>query len=104
MAELVPTPIEHGEDGVSEKARVIVTRKLPDQVETRLMELFDTCLNLDDTPMTQEELTAAVQRCDILVPTVTDNIDAGVIDEAGLDLKLMANFGVGVNLPVEISS
>ena len=61
------------------------------------MELFDTHLNLDDTPMTQDELTAAVQRCDILVPTVTDNIDAGVIGEAGLDLKLMANFGVGVN-------
>ena len=82
---------------MSEKARVIVTRKLPDQVETRLMELFDTYLNLDDTPMNQNELAAAVQRCDILVPTVTDNIDAGVISEAGLDLKLMANFGVGVN-------
>ena len=71
---------------MSEKARVIVTRKLPDQVETRLMELFDTYLNLDDTPMNQNELAAAVQRCDILVPTVTDNIDAGVISEAGLDL------------------
>ena len=82
---------------MSEKARVIVTHKLPDQVETRLMELFDTHLNLDDNPMTQDELTAAVQRCDILVPTVTDNIDEGVIGEAGLDLKLMANFGVGVN-------
>ena len=47
--------------------------------------------------MNRNELAAAVQRCDILVPTVTDNIDAGVINEAGLDLKLMANFGVGVN-------
>ena len=82
---------------MSEKARVIVTRKLPDLVETRLMELFDTHLNLDDTPMTRDELTAAVQSCDILVPTVTDNIDAAVIAEAGPDLKLMANFGVGVN-------
>ena len=82
---------------MSEKARVIVTRKLPDPVETRLMELFDTHLNLDDTPMTRDELTAAVQSSDILVPTVTDNIDAAVIGEAGPDLKLIANFGVGVN-------
>ena len=82
---------------MSEKARVIVTRKLPDPVETRLMELFDTHLNLDDTPMTRDELTVAVQSSDILVPTVTDNIDAAVIAEAGPDLKLMANFGVGVN-------
>ncbi|MDG2033540.1 MAG: D-glycerate dehydrogenase [Rhodospirillales bacterium] len=82
---------------MSEKARVIVTRKLPDPVETRLMELFDTHLNLDDTPMTRDELTAAVQSSDILVPTVTDNIDAAVIGEAAPDLKLIANFGVGVN-------
>ena len=82
---------------MSEKARVIVTRRLPDPVETRLMELFDSKLNLDDTPLTQDELKDAVQNCDILVPTVTDTIDADVINAAGPDLKLMANFGVGVN-------
>ena len=82
---------------MSERARVIVTRKLPNPTETRLMELFDTHLNLCDTPMTREELSVAVQNCEILVPTVTDNIDAGVIGEAGPNLKLMANFGVGVN-------
>ena len=61
------------------KPLVVVTRKLPDTVETRMRELFDARLNLDDKPMTQAELTEAVKIADVLVPTVTDRIDAAVL-------------------------
>ncbi len=79
------------------KPHLIVTRKLPDVVETRMMELFDTRLNLDDRPLSKSELMEAVKTADILVPTVTDSIDADVIGAAGDQLKLIANFGNGVN-------
>jgi len=79
------------------KPLVIVTRKLPDQVETRMCELFDARLNLDDHAMTQPELVAAVRMAEVLVPTVTDRIDAAVIAQAGPALKLIANFGNGVD-------
>ena len=79
------------------KPKVVVTRKLPDPVETRMRELFDTELNLDDAPMGPEALAAAVARADVLVPTITDRIDAGVIAKAGDKLKLIANFGAGVD-------
>jgi glyoxylate reductase len=84
---------------------VIVTRKLPDLVETRMRELFDTRLNLDDRPMTQEELTEAVKSADVLVPTVTDRIDAAVLGHAGERLRLIANYGNGVdNIDVEAAT
>lgn len=79
------------------KPLVIVSRKLPDVIETRMMELFQTRLNLDDHPMTREELAAAMAEADVLVPTVTDRIDAALIAEAGPRLKLIANFGNGVD-------
>jgi glyoxylate reductase len=79
------------------KPLVIVTRKLPDKVETRMRELFDTRLNLDDRPMSQVELAAAVNSADVLVPTVTDRIDASVLSHCGDKLKLIANFGNGVD-------
>ena len=79
------------------KPLVIVTRKLPDAIETRMRELFDTRLNVDDTPMTQAELVEAVQKADVLVPTVTDRIDSKVLVRAGENLKLIANFGTGVD-------
>ena len=79
------------------KPKVIVTRKLPDQVETRMRELFDTELNLTDEPMGREALIAAVQRADVLAPTITDRIDAELIAKAGERLKLIANFGAGVD-------
>jgi glyoxylate reductase len=79
------------------KPLVVVTRKLPDRVETRMRELFDARLNLDDKPMTPAELAAAVKTADVLVPTVTDEIDAGVLSQAGENLKLIANFGNGVD-------
>ena len=79
------------------KPKVIVTRRLPDAVETRLRELFDTELNLSDAPMSREALIDAVGRCDVLAPTITDRIDAGVLEQAGDRLKLIANFGAGVD-------
>ena len=84
------------------KPIVIVTRKLPDPVETRMRELFETRLNIDDKPMTQAELVEAMKAADVLVPTVTDRIDQSMIAQAGERLKLIANFGNGVdNIAVE---
>src|ERR1700755_535203 len=76
---------------------IVVTRKLPDSIETRMRELFDTQLNLDDKPMTAAELADTVKNADVLVPTVTDRIDASVLSKAGERLKLIANYGNGVD-------
>ena len=81
----------------SKRPFVIVTRKLPDPIETRMMELFACRLNLDDTSLSKPDLIAAVERADVLVPTVTDRIDAEVLDAAGPALKLIASFGTGVD-------
>ena len=77
--------------------KIIVTRRLPDAVHTRLVDLFDTELNTPDTPFTKAQLIEAMKRADVLVPTVTDAIDAEVINAAGPDLKLIANFGAGTD-------
>ncbi|MCC6983939.1 MAG: D-glycerate dehydrogenase [Bauldia sp.] len=77
--------------------RVIITRRLPDVVETRMRELFDAELNMTDAPMDEAALAAAMQAADVLVPTVTDRIDAAMIERAGPNLKLIANFGNGVD-------
>ena len=82
---------------VANKPRVIVTRKLPDVIETRMMELFDVQLNLDDKPMSVPELISAAQSADVLVPTLTDKIDSEILEEAGEQLKLIANYGMGVD-------
>jgi glyoxylate reductase len=79
------------------KPLVVVTRRLPDPIETRMMELFRTRLNLDDRPMSQAQLIEAVKEADVLVPTVTDRIDAGVLSQAGPNLRLIASFGTGVD-------
>ncbi|CAN7484364.1 D-glycerate dehydrogenase [Phenylobacterium sp. LjRoot225] len=79
------------------KPKVIVTRKLPDPVETRMRELFDTELNLTDEQMGRAALEAAVARADVLAPTITDKIDAALLEKAGPQLKLIANFGAGVD-------
>jgi glyoxylate reductase len=81
----------------SKKPLVVITRKLPDKVELRMRELFDARLNADDRPMTPAELAEAVKTADVLVPTVTDEIDASVLSKAGEQLKLIANFGNGVD-------
>ena len=67
----------------SKKPLVIVTRKLPDSIELRMRELFDTRFNPDDKPMTQSQLAEAVKTADVLVPTVTDRIDASVLSKSG---------------------
>lgn len=79
------------------KPLVVVTRKLPEPIETRMCELFDTRINVDDRPMTQAELVEAVREADVLVPTITDRIDNGVLSQAGPNLRLIANFGTGVD-------
>ncbi|BCJ92396.1 D-glycerate dehydrogenase [Terrihabitans soli] len=82
---------------MSDAAAIHVTRRLPDSVEARMRELFDTRLNATDTPMTRTELAVAMKTADVLVPTVTDKIDRELIEEAGDRLKLIANFGNGVD-------
>ncbi len=77
--------------------KVVVTRKLPDATETRLMELFDVQLNVNDEPMSDDELVDAVKTADVLVPTVTDNIDGALLKQAGKKLKLIANYGTGID-------
>jgi len=79
------------------KLKVVLTRRLPDAVETRMRELFDAELNLTDKPMSRADLEAAVQRADVLVPTITDTIDASLIAGAGEQLKMIASFSAGVN-------
>ena len=81
----------------SETLSVVVTRRLPEPVERRMQELFDVRLREDDTPMTREELAEAMQEADVLVPVITDRIDAGLIGQAGARLKLIANYGAGVD-------
>ena len=80
-----------------ERLSVVVTRRLPDEVETRLSELFDVRLRDDDTPMTRNELVEAMKTADVLVPTITDTVDATMIGQAGDRLKLIANYGAGVD-------
>jgi glyoxylate reductase len=77
--------------------KVFVTRKLPQPVEARLVALFDAVLNPQDTAMSRAELAAGLIDADVFVPTITDRIDAALIDAAGPQLKLIANFGAGVD-------
>lgn len=76
---------------------VVVTRRLPEPVETRMKELFDVELRDPDQPMARDELAEAMRRADVLVPTITDVIDAGLLAQAGDRLKLIANYGAGVD-------
>ena len=79
------------------KTNIILTRRLPDTVETRMRELFNAKLNHTDQPFTQEQLIQAVKTADVLVPTVTDSLSASVIEQAGPQLRLIASFGTGVD-------
>jgi glyoxylate reductase len=81
----------------TKKPLVIVTRKLPDSVELRMRELFDARLNPDDKPMTTAQLVEAVKTADVLVPTVTDRIDSSLLSKSGEQLRLIAQFGNGVD-------
>jgi glyoxylate reductase len=82
---------------VRKKPLVVVTRKLPDSIETRMRELFDARLNLDDAPMSPEQLAEAMRTADVLVPTVTDHINADILNTADAKVRLIANFGNGVD-------
>lgn len=87
------------------KLKVIVTRKLPGPVELRLKELFDTELNESDTPFNNDQMADALSRADVLVPTVTDALNGSLISAAGEQLKLIAQFGAGVdNIDVETAN
>jgi lactate dehydrogenase-like 2-hydroxyacid dehydrogenase len=77
--------------------RVVVTRELPDVVMARLEQLFEVRINREDRALSADELAIAVADCDVLVPTVTDTVDAALIGAAGERLRLIANFGAGVN-------
>ncbi|HEV2502999.1 MAG TPA: D-glycerate dehydrogenase [Mesorhizobium sp.] len=79
------------------KPLVVITRKLPDPVETRMRELFDARLNVEDKPMSREEIAAALREADVLVPTITDRIDAELIEQAGPNFKLIASLSNGVD-------
>ena len=81
----------------TERLNVVVTRRLPEPVETRMKELFNVELRDPDTPMSRDALAEAMRRCDVLVPTITDPIDAGLIAQAGDRLKLIANYGSGID-------
>ena len=79
------------------KTKIILTRRLPDSVETRMRELFDAVLNEFDQPFTQAQLIDSVKTADVLVPTVTDNLNSSIIEQAGPRLRLIASFGTGVD-------
>ena len=79
----------------SARPKVVVTRRLPEPVETRMRELFDVTLNETDTPMTQTDLREAIKSADVLVPTLGDTIDQALLAQAGPDLRLIANYGAG---------
>lgn len=81
---------------VDGRPRVVVARKLLPAVEARMAELFDVSFNAEDRPMSRDQLVAAMRSCDVLVPTVADRIDGGMIAEAGDRLGLIANFGAGI--------
>lgn len=81
----------------TQRLSVVVTRRLPESVETRMKELFDVTLREPDVKMSREELAAAMRGADVIVPCVTDVIDAGLLAQAGDKLKLIANFGAGID-------
>ena len=89
--------MEGGATLSKKKPLVIVTRRLPEPVETRMRELFDARLNVEDKPMSESEIAEAMREADVLVPTITDQISAGMIAQAGEQMRLIANFGNGVD-------
>jgi glyoxylate reductase len=95
--QVAPTAAAREKRMNTAKPLVIVTRKLPQAVEVRMRELFDARLNVHDQPMSKSELIEAVERADVLVPTVTDRIDREILSRAGPRLKLVSNFGTGID-------
>ena len=81
----------------SQRLSVVVTRRLPEAVETRMSELFDVELRVEDRAMSRDELIDAMRRTDVLVPCITDIMDGEMLGQAGERLKLIANYGAGVD-------
>ena len=79
------------------KPKVFITRRLPKKIETRMMELFDATLNDTDLLLKEDELISVFKKYEIIVPSIADNISKRVIQNAGLQLRLIANFGAGVD-------
>ncbi len=92
-----PSTVQDPGRRVAGKPRVVVTRHLMPAIEARMAELFDAQLNCADVPMDRDALRRAMQDCDVLVPTVTDDLDAALLNEAGERLRLIANFGAGTD-------
>lgn len=90
VTDTKPGPLLQG------KPRVHVTRHLLPEIEARMSELFDVTLNTEDRPLSRDEMIAAMRTSDVIVPTVTDRIDAAMLAEAGDRLGLIANFGAGI--------
>ena len=86
-----------GQSPIRSRLRVAVTRRLPEAVETRMSELFDVVLREDDRKLTREDVVGLMKDCDVLVPTVTDQIDANMLAQADERLKLIANYGAGID-------
>ncbi|PHS27263.1 MAG: D-glycerate dehydrogenase [Robiginitomaculum sp.] len=82
---------------MTKRTKVIVTRRLPEPVQDRLNTLFEAQLNLTDTPFSHDELKTAAANCEVLSPTVTDTIDAAVIEAGAGRLKIITNYGAGVD-------
>ena len=82
---------------LKKKPKVFITRRLPKKIETRMMELFDTTLNDTDLLLKEDELISVFKKYEIIVPSIADNISKRVIENAGLQLRLIANFGAGVD-------
>lgn len=77
------------------KPRILLTRKWPEAVERLLLDRYDTTLNTSDVPLSTEQLKAAMQQYDAVLPTVTDKLEQAVFDSANLSVKILANYGVG---------
>ncbi len=96
MPDTIPVPARRAKTtGRNARPRVVVTRKLLPTTESRMAELFDVYLNANDRPMSRDALAAALADADVLVPTITDPIDAALLAAAGPRLGLIANFGTG---------
>ncbi len=80
-----------------ELAKIFVTRRLPAQVETRMQMLFDACLNNDDIPLTSEQILKGARHADVIVSTISDKIDKSLIEQLPERVKLIAQFGNGVD-------
>ena len=92
-----PSSIPAEEHMTQQKPLIVVTRRLPEVIETRMMELFDCRLNIEDEPLSRSQLVEAVQEAEVLVPTVTDRIESAILSQAGSKMKLIASFGNGVD-------